>query len=91
MLNKCAFSARERLTGCGLFRLHAHVPLDLRSFYAKRGSAKQVDEAIRAQSVVRYLFLGTNCYRLNGSKKYGACEVCGRPFEISPQVARTQG
>lgn len=26
---------------------------------------------------------------VNGSKKFGACEVCGRPFEISPQVART--
>lgn len=24
-----------------------------------------------------------------GCKKFGACEVCGKPFEISPQVART--
>jgi hypothetical protein len=26
---------------------------------------------------------------VNGSKKFGACEICGKPFEISPQVART--
>jgi hypothetical protein len=24
-----------------------------------------------------------------GHKKYGACDVCGKPYEISPQVART--
>ena len=25
----------------------------------------------------------------NGNKNFGACEVCGKPFEISPQFART--